>query len=189
MKTFPCKQIGRGHWGILAILAVFFCTVQWAAAQSPAGKAGNGSQRIQISAESLEADDAKKYAEFAGNVRAVQGETVIASDRLKIYYEGNPAAQGDKKETSAKNTGDAIQRIVASGNVKIRFDNMDAQASEAVYTTSDRILILSGPGAIIRKPDSGEITGNKIIIHRDDGRIRFEGGVEGFLLPGERGLN
>ncbi len=189
MKTFPCNQIGRSCCRILAILAACFCTVQWAAAQSPSGKGGEGGQKIQISAESLEADDAKKYAEFAGNVKAVQGETVITSDRLRIYYEGNPGAYGEKKETAAKNTGDAIQRIVASGNVKIRFDNMDAQASEAVYTTADRILILNGPGARIRKPDSGEIAGSKIIIHRDDGRIRFEGGVEGFLLPGEKGLN
>lgn len=163
--------------------------VSTSAAQPASPKAESGSQRIQISAESLEADDAKKYAEFAGNVRAVQGETVITSDRLKIFYEGNPASRDEKKEKALENTGDAIQKIVASGNVKIRFDNMDAQASEAVYTTADRILVLSGPGARIRKPDSGEITGNKIIIRRDDGRIRFEGGVEGFLLPGEKGLN
>ena len=189
MKTFPCKQTWRSFCRILAVLAACFCTAQWAAAHPPPGKEGERSQRIQISAESLEADDAKKYAEFAGNVKAVQGETVITSDRLKIYYEGNPAAYGEKKESSAKKTGDAIQKIVASGNVKIRFDNMDAQASVAVYTISDRILILNGPGARIRKPDSGEITGNKIIIRRDDGRIRFEGGVEGFLLPGEKGLN
>jgi len=160
-----------------------------ALAEPSAPKAGGQNQRIEITAQSLEADDAKKYAEFAGNVRAVQGETVITADRLKIFYEGNPAARGEKKETGAKKPGDAIQKIVASGNVKIRFDNMDAQAAEAVYTTSDRILTLSGPGARIRKPDSGEISGSKIIIHRDDGRIRFEGGVEGFLLPGEKGLN
>ncbi len=160
-----------------------------AVAEPTAPKQENGTQKIQITAESLEADDAKKYAEFAGNVRAVQGGTVITSDRLKIFYEGNPAARGEKKETSVKKPGDAIQKIVASGNVKIRFDNMDAQAAEAVYTTADRILVLSGPGARISKPDSGEITGSKIIINRDDGRIRFEGGVEGFLLPGEKGLN
>jgi len=142
-------------------------------------------EKIQISAQNLEADDAKKYAEFSGNVRVVQGETVITSDRLKIYYEGNPT----RSEKNTKGSGDAIQKIVASGNVKIRFDNMDAQAAEAVYTTADRIMVLSGPGAQIRKTDSGEISGNKIIIHRDDGRIRFEGGVQGFLMPGEKGLN
>ncbi|MEE4356975.1 MAG: LptA/OstA family protein [Desulfococcaceae bacterium] len=169
----------------LLISLILFSGIQGRAEEK---KAASGNEKIRISAQSLEADDAEKYAEFSGNVRVVQGETLINSDRLKIFYAGNPI-RGENAEKNAGKSGDSIEKIVASGNVRIRFDNMDALASEAVYTTADRVMVLHGPGAQIRKADSGEIKGDKIIIRRDDGNIRFEGAVEGFLLPGEKGLN
>lgn len=146
-------------------------------------------EKIHISSESLVVNDAEKYAEFIGGVKAVQGQTVILSDRLKIYYEGNPRKPAGAGAESAGATGDSIQRIVATGNVRITFEDTLAESREAVYTTADRILVLSGPNAKVTKTNSGTISGSRISINRESGQIRFEGKVEGLFYPGEKGID
>lgn len=144
---------------------------------------------VRVTAETLVADDRAKTAEFSGNVRAVQGDTVILSDRLAIHYAGDPADAGASAETAGDGgAASGIRELVATGNVRITFDGIVAESPEAVYTTADRVLVLSGPGSRVTRPDSGTIAGPRIVVHRDDGRIRFEGGVEGLFFPGERGL-
>ena len=39
---------------------------------------------------------------------------------------------------------DAIEKIVAKGNVKIRYENKVAVTEEAVYITKTKVLMLSG---------------------------------------------
>jgi len=43
-------------------------------------------KKVYITADKLIAESDAKYAEFIGNVRAVQEDTVITADRLKIFY-------------------------------------------------------------------------------------------------------
>ncbi|AQV00190.1 hypothetical protein B2D07_04995 [Desulfococcus multivorans] len=153
-------------------------------ADRPAGK-----ENIHITSESLVVNDAEKYAEFIGNVKALQGDTEILSDRLKIYYEGNPRTRSGKSNQKDGAGRDSIQKIVANGNVRITFDDTVAESREAVYTTADRILILSGPNSRVTKSSSGEISGSRISINRESGQIRFDGNVQGVFFPGEKGLN
>jgi len=103
-------------------------------------------ERIRVSAETLVVDNEAKYAEFIGNVRATQGNTVITGDSLKIFY----------KERSGKKSAEAeesIEKIVAKGNVKIKFDNRVAETEQAVYTTESRVLVLSGSASKNHKPE------------------------------------
>jgi hypothetical protein len=44
--------------------------------------------------------------------------------------------------------GQSLEKLVATGNVEIKFDNRLAVARQAVYITAQRMLILTGPGAI-----------------------------------------
>jgi len=59
----------------------------------------------------------RTWFSFSGNVVATQGERVIKSDTLELYFkkkaEGNASAAGD-----AAKAGD-VDRIVAKGNVRI----------------------------------------------------------------------
>jgi lipopolysaccharide export system protein LptA len=144
-------------------------------------------EKIHITADKLISDNEAKYAEFIGNVRATQRDTVITADRLKIFY---------KKDLDNKKNppvGDeSIKKIVANGNVQIKFDNRVAVTQQAVYITETRVLVLSGADSkIISGNDS--ISGEKITIYRTDGRIKVESGkgerVEAVFYPGEKGIN
>ncbi len=172
--------------GTLGMLLLFMTTGAGAgnAPESDTSKADNV---IHVTSDRLYSDSKTRWAEFVGNVRASQGNTVITADRLKIYYKSalsTAASKGPGEES--------IQRLESSGNVVIRFDNRVAKADKAVYITDSRILILTGPNASITS-GKNTISGEKITFYRKDGRIRVEGGkkgrVEAFFYQKEKGLN
>jgi lipopolysaccharide export system protein LptA len=142
--------------------------------------------KIRITANKLIYDNDVDYAEFIGDVRATQEDTVITADRLKIFYK---AASG-QKDTPAIGK-ESITKIVADGNVKIYFNNRVAVTPKAVYNTQTRILVLSGNNSKIVSGDNS-ISGEKITIDRATGRINVESGdkkrVEAVLYSGEKGL-
>jgi len=143
-------------------------------------------QKIHITADKLISDNNADYAEFIGNVRATQEDTVITAAKLKIFFKKNPQK---KKETTVGE--EAINKIVASGNVKIKFDNRVAVARQAVYNTETEVLVLSGNNSrIVSGKDS--ISGEKITLYRTTGRINVESGgekrVEAVFYSGEKGL-
>lgn len=174
----------------LAFIAIFSFLAPGAGVLFPVrAVAQNASQEepIQIQAETLVADNASRYAEFIGNVKATQGNTQILADRLRIHYRS-----GATQETGAVGSGeDAIEKIVAEGNVTITFDDKKAVTDQAVYTLDDRRLVLTGQTS---KVTSGKdsITGSKIIVERVTGKIRVESSrkqpVEAIFFPGKKGL-
>jgi lipopolysaccharide export system protein LptA len=136
---------------------------------------------IHITADQLVSDTAHRTAEFIGNVKVVQGQTTITADRLKLAYKG-----GGKSPTQTN--ADSIDTIEAQGHVRMEMDNRVAVGEKAVYTTTDRKLVLSGPGAQISSgPDVVE--GTTITFFRDSGRVEMVGQVKAIIRSEQRGLN
>jgi lipopolysaccharide export system protein LptA len=127
-------------------------------------------KRIQIASDLLTTDDGKGYAEFSGNVRVVQGTTIIVSDSLRVYYKESAGA-GQKLAGSAG----AVEKIVASGNVKINFEDKTAVSDNAEYMTETQVVVLSGENTKVTTPDES-ISGAKITLYRADGRVKVESG-------------
>jgi lipopolysaccharide assembly outer membrane protein LptD (OstA) len=92
-----------------------------------------------IIADKLFAEVDAGVIEFVGNVKATQAETVVTADRLKIIY--NPDATKDQAN-SLKSV--SIEKIIASGHVKINYDNIIAETDEAEYTMKTKVLVLKG---------------------------------------------
>jgi lipopolysaccharide export system protein LptA len=141
-------------------------------------------EKIRITAQRLVSDTSGNQAEFVGDVKASQGETEITADSLKIFFAGHSTSQNASPAQS-------LEKLIATGNVQIKFDNRLAVARQAVYITAQRVLILKGPGATV---SSGEntITGETITFYRADGRFTVEGGsggrVSAVILPEKSGL-
>jgi len=146
----------------------------------------NADQQLHITSDSLMTDNEAKYAEFIGNVRAIQGPNIITSDKLKVYFK---EAMSNSKNPVA--SADSIQKLVATGNVIINFDNKVAVAQKAVYITDTRILVLTGTDSKITS-GKDSISGEKITLFRADGRINVESGaekrVEAMFFSGQKGL-
>jgi lipopolysaccharide export system protein LptA len=127
---------------------------------------GFGTGQIQITSDKLIADSAENSAEFIDHVKAIQRDTVITSDRMKVFFKKGAAKSADEPAQ------DALVKIVITGNVDIKFDNGVAQAQEAVYIAEKKRLVLSGPDTKIAR-DKNTITGEKITITLENGRIQI----------------
>lgn len=143
---------------------------------------------IHIVSDSLFIDNNENSAEFKGNVQATQNDTVIYADVLQIFYTKEAVQDGALPDNEQ-----SIQKMIATGNVKIHFDNRLAEADKAVYSARTRILELTGKLCKVTT-EKNMITGEKIIFHRDDGRIFVESGketkrVEAFISSDSKGLN
>jgi len=147
----------------------------------------NAQQKLHITSDSLMTDNEAKYADFIGNVRATQGPNVITSDKLRVYFK---TAMNNSENLVASE--ESIQKIVATGNVSINFDNKVAVAQKAVYITDTRVLVLTGTNSKITS-GKDSISGEKITLFRADGRINVERGaekrVEAKFFSGQKGLN
>jgi len=169
----PIKE--RIYWirvmmftGIIVLLALF----GFAEDQPPEKEKNQAGEQIQIVADKLITNNAEKYAEFIGDVRASQGNLTITSEHLRIYYKDNPDNLQNQSDSQ-----ELIQRIVASGHVKISSDNYTAETEQAEYDLDSAVLVLKGENSAI-KSGKNLITGSKITVHRKDEQIVVERGAE-----------
>ena len=144
-------------------------------------------EKIHITSDKLISGGDQRYVEFIGDVKAIQGDSVILCDTLKVFYKQNSA----NPDGSPASDEQSLKKIVATGNVKIKLDNKDAETQEAVYMVEERIIILTGENSkIISGKDS--VAGSRITLYRDDGRIKVESNaqkrVEAFFFSGKQGL-
>ena len=143
----------------------------------PAGSA----EKILVTADRLVGDSRDGYAEFIGKVEAVQGDFVINADRLKIYYRRIDPKTGASQE--------AVDKIVAQGNVRIRSQNRLAETDRAEYSVEDGTLILIGENSTVTD-GKNVIKGRKIRLNRADSRISVEGDdtgrVRAIFYPSEK---
>jgi len=140
-------------------------------------------EKIHVTADSLSSDSDTKSAEFIGNVKATQGDFVIKSDRLKIYYKESA------ENKAAPGTAESIEKIVATGNVEIKSEEATGLSQQAEYDTKTMIVILTGENSKVFD-QKNSVTGSKITIYRNDGRVKVEGDknkkVNAVLYPKEK---
>ena len=141
-----------------------------------------GDEKIEISSDSLTVEHGSLYAEFLGNVKVTQGNAELKADGIKIYYK-----EGVGQDSKLKEGEEAIEKILATGNVKIRFENRVAVTEEAVYIAKTKVLMLRGDNSKITSGNDS-IAGSRITVHLNSNRIMIESSkaqrVEAVFYPG-----
>jgi len=159
-------------WTIAFIITAALIASAAFAADKPKAKPSNAKSEntpIVITAEKLESDNKAKFAEFIGNVKAIQADFVITSEKLRIYYKGellNTEKKGNDEEV--------LKKIVATGNVNVTTDQYIAKTEALEYDTAAMTIILTGENSTVLS-GKNSITGSKIIIYQKDGRVKVLG--------------
>ncbi|MGM0452118.1 MAG: LptA/OstA family protein [Thermodesulfobacteriota bacterium] len=156
----------------IACFLLFFFLACPAPATPESQNPSSGEDKIHITADRLVSDQNRQFAEFSGDVRATQGDTVIHSNRLKVFYKSGADPGGNSKTND-----EMIRKIVATGDVDIAFENRTAYSQKAVYTTHNSEVVLSGPGTRIES-ENNFIDGEKIIWNRRTGEMTVIGGTD-----------
>ncbi|HHP7236651.1 MAG TPA: lipopolysaccharide transport periplasmic protein LptA [Desulfobacterales bacterium] len=144
-----------------------------AAAQPDASReAAAGSRQIRITADQLTTHSEENFAEFSGNVEAVQGDFTIRSESLRIYFR----REGQASESEAVGQ-DSIHQIVAEGNVRINTGQQTAKSDRAEYSVKEGTLVLIGEGSTVTD-GLNSIEGSRLTLNRNTGKITVEGGEQ-----------
>jgi lipopolysaccharide export system protein LptA len=178
-----------GWIGALVILIAVIGFIQPLATAMASDKAvvkteANEKKQIRIVADKLFAEMETGEVEFVGNVKATQAETVITADRLKIIYNTGLI----KSQTNVLET-ESIEKIIASGHVKIIHEDIIAETDKAEYTMKSGVLVLTGPLSKITQ-GGHSITGTKFTLQRSDGKLTAESNeknrVKAVIQPSEK---
>jgi len=125
---------------------------------------------LNITSDTLLSDRNSQFVLFSGNVVAVYGDKTIHSDNLKVTYLDVP------KSKSGFNDG-KIDKIIATGNVVIKFENKTAYCDKAIYTQETQTIVLTGKDTRIQSDDN-YITGEKITVRQLTGQVIVDGNPE-----------
>lgn len=174
-RTGRSDRRPRGRSGLKTLAAVAAAVLAAAALSSgsdaqPAANSPADAGPIQITADELVGQVKNNYAEFIGNVEAVQGDFEIRSDRLRIYYRKN----ADPSNPDPVG-GEAIEKIVAVGNVKIKSGSREAETDLAEYLVAEGLLVLKGENSTVTD-GKNSIRGSVIRLNRLDGKVSVTGG-------------
>ena len=152
----------------MVLLTGIAVTALWAQ-DSPLATPLNSTEKIRITADTLEADNRHHSFVFRGKVKVVQGQTEVTSDALLIRYR----PEKEEQETDKVSPSGRIETIEATGNVIILFDGRTAKSDKAVYDGNLETLELIGEkSTVIDGPNT--ISGSRITLYRNEDRIKVE---------------
>ena len=155
-------------WCAAILLAALVVAPTPAVAQlSGDGFALSGDEPVQVDGDRLEVLEDQGLAVFEGNVRVVQGPTVLRTGKLVIHY-----ARGS--EGSLTTGGAQIERLEASGGVNIQSENRVATGERGTFDMASEMLTLSGDRVTLSE-DGNVATGCKLTVDMRANRSRLEG--------------
>lgn len=151
-------QLGRDA-GWFALLMIVVATVAMAAPANAQVGGGDfslsGDEPVQVDGDRLEVLEDEGIAVFEGNVRVVQGETVLRTGKLVIHY-----ARGGGE--SMATGGAQIDRLEASGGVNIQTATQVATGENGSYDMGTEVLTLSGERVTLS--EDGNVADRKSVV-------------------------
>lgn len=133
---------------------------------SVTGAVDDSSEPIHIEADRMVSKEENKSVVFIGNVDAKQGELLIRTDEMTVFYVEDKGSEGTKSTSQVK-------KLICMGNVEISQGDWLGTGDRMDYFAQDRKVILSGNA----KGWQGQnmVSGKTITYYLDDGRSVVEG--------------
>ena len=122
---------------------------------------------IEISADRLEAYDAKKVVLFSGNAVATQGDRVIKAEKIFLYYKKEERDPGREGLRDVGKTGD-LEKIEARGHVSVSQGDRLVTGDQAVYYQESQKIVMTG-SAVMQQGNS-IVRGDKIEVFLNENR-------------------
>lgn len=124
---------------------------------------GDTSEPIQIEADKVEIINDVYRATLTGNVKIIQGKTIVKAKKVDIYY---------LPEEEKNLTENGIREIIASGVVAIKSDDNFATGEKLEINFLDETAVLSGEEIFLSKGDNA-IKGCELTVELSTGNSKF----------------
>lgn len=155
---------------VLRVFGVLLMLAQGALAQgtgiSISPTAVDGSQPVEVTADSLTVEQASNMAIFTGNAKAVQGELVLSADSIKVIYNA---------EQSAIETVEATTNVLFTNGAEV------AEAQRGIYKVASGMLNLVGNVTLVQGPNA--ISGDALSLDLTTSKGTMTGNVKSVFIP------
>jgi len=166
------------------------------------GFSQNRDQPIQIEAASLEMVDKKKEATFSGNVKVTQGDVVMTSKTLVVFYESSSGQTGGASPQPAKAAkspsmqsatpgpggSSSIKRLEARGSVVVTQKDQTVSGETAIFDPRNNLITMLG--GVVLTQCKNVLRGDRLKVDMTTGVSRVEsdsGKVQALILQGSSG--
>jgi lipopolysaccharide export system protein LptA len=120
-------------------------------------------QKVEISADSFEADEKKRVSILKGNVLLKKGADIVHADKLTIYFDA-------QNHPSKYHASGGIQFEIYTNQ-----QDFQGHANSLVYDPKTLKYELSGDAYIHEKKQNSELFGEVIMIDRVSGKSSIKG--------------
>lgn len=128
----------------------------------------SGDLPIQIESDKLEVLEAESKAVFSGNVSVTQGETLMKSGSMTVFY-----AKGGANGSAATGSAD-IDRLEVDGKVYVKSNNQVATGDRGTFDMKSEVLVLSGEEVVLSE-GSNVLVGCKLTVQMRTGEAQVDG--------------
>jgi lipopolysaccharide export system protein LptA len=175
------KPFSYGPSSLVLVTALILLVHPFAFSETPEREGEKGdTPSIVVKADSLEIDNKKRIVTFTGHVDAQRDIFTMYCEKMDLHYVNRESGASSEK------TQFQVEKIVASGNVKIiRTGGGLATADKAIYYQAEDKVVLTGNPVVKQGKDSVE--GSRITLYLKDNRSVVEGSenrkVKAVLFP------
>ncbi|MGM0681298.1 MAG: lipopolysaccharide transport periplasmic protein LptA [Thermodesulfobacteriota bacterium] len=131
------------------------------------------SQPVHIEADRMLSDQQEDAVFFTGNVVAVQGDLAINSRKMTVYYKNNGEGNNSQPEKMG-GQGQQINKIIASGEVKVSRGNLTAAGDKVIFALRDEKIFITGNAKVWHQDNL--VQGEKVVFDLQEGTTVFESG-------------
>ena len=129
------------------------------AAQAQLLRGHDSNSPVNFAADRIEVQDRADRVVVSGNVRVTQGGLTLDSTRMTVAY---------------RNTGGIeIDRIDATGNVRVARGNERARGDVAIYDLNNRLITMLGNVELTQ--GANRLTGGRLVMDLQSGRSTVDG--------------
>lgn len=149
--------------GIVLIFTGFAANAQQANSRIN-GLGLSSKEPIQIESDRLDIDDNSSSATFNGNVNVVQGDTLLKSGKMVVYYAGGGSVSAGATD---------IEKIEVSGSVVLQSGDQTATADSGLFNMVAQTLVLTGKKVVLSQGDN-ILVGCKLTVKMQTGDARID---------------
>lgn len=156
------KSIQNAFAATLLLLGLVAGYMPLSAQQASALKGHDTTQALDVAADEIKLKQKKGQAFLSGAVKVTQGDLVLTANQIVVSYD---MAEGFDNP--------AVQRLDATGGVKLTSPSETVSSEWAVYDVEKRIVILGGTVAYNTKDAS--IKGDRLELNLLTGLVKLDG--------------
>jgi lipopolysaccharide export system protein LptA len=152
--------------GLLSLLLLSGAAVAQTTQGQLSGLKLSGDQPIQIESDKLEVKEQENLAIFTGNVNVKQGNSLLKSGRMTVYY----AKEGGSAATGSAN----IDRLVVDNKVYLQSEGQVATGDRGTFDMKTEVMELTGKEVVLSE-GANVLVGCKLTVQMKTGHAVVTG--------------